>query len=377
MNDIPSDLAEAVRHAAAAVPDERHSLADVHRRRRRHQRRRVATVAGVAVLAVAAGVPLLVNRSGPAPEPFATASATVPVTVPAGPAQRLLLGNGYYVIGNVGVRGPRGIAEVDASGGLFTRPVLNLDSADSVVGLPDGRLVMLGPVDLKPGVSREDGPNVTDLAIRLVVTTAAGGGPEYEENVRIVGETVRLIGATATGAYLLRDGKRVAFHEFGSGTERPMPAASSTVVAAGDPDRFDVSVQGDRLLLTEVADDGSARLRVHDLATGADLLGGPVTVGAPGTAVRAVRLSPDGRHVAVGLASQTEYMLATVPVAAAPRVRNTVLGSTGDNRKAPGDVQGIAFTDDRTVRVAWYVLPPGADRVYDLAEVLKVSTVTV
>ncbi|GIJ60941.1 hypothetical protein [Virgisporangium aurantiacum] len=383
MNDIPSDLAEAVRHAAEVVPDERHSLADVHRRRRRHQRRRVGTVAGVAAVAVAAGaagVPLLSHRSGPAPEPFATASATVP----AGPAQRLLLTNAYQVVGNVGVRGPQGVGEVDAAGKLVGHPVVGVDAADSVIGLPDGRLVMLGPHDLKPGVAREDGVNVTDLEFVLVVTTPAAPGPAYHVNVRTVGESVRLIGATATGAYLLRDGKRVVFHEFGSGAEQKLAAASAAVVNTNlgdDPGQFDVSVQGGRLLFSGVADDGSAQVRVHDLATGADLLGGPVTVGAPGTAVRAVRLSPDGRHVAVGLsrlgADRTDFILATVPVAARPRPRSTVLGSTGDNRNTPGDIQGIAFTDDRTVRVAWYVLPPGADRVYDLAEVLKVNTATV
>jgi hypothetical protein len=378
VNDIPTDLAEAVRRAAAAVPDERHSLGAVHRRRRRHQRRRVAAVAGVATVAVAAGVPFLVNRTGsPAPEPFATASATVP----AGPAQRLLLTNAYAVAGNVGVRGPQGVAEVDAAGKLVTHPVFNIDAADSVIGLPDGRLVMLGPIDLKPGVAREDGVNVTDLEFALVVTAPAAPGPAYHVNVRFVGETVRLIGATDKGAYLLRDGKRVVFHEFGSGAERALPAASAAVSAAGAPDRFEVSVQGDRLLLGGVADDGSAELRLHDLASGADLLGGPFAVGAPGTAIRAVRLSPDGRHVAVGLtrlaADRADYVLATVPVTAAPRPRTATIGTTTDNRKAPGDIQGIAFTDDHTVRVAWYVLPPGADRVYDLAELMKVSTFTV
>jgi hypothetical protein len=58
-------------------------------------------------------------------------------------------------------------------------------------------------------------------------------------------------------------------------------------------------------------------------------------------------------------------------------MRTTPIGATGDNRKAPGDIQGIAFTDDRTLRVAWYVLPPDADRVYDLAEVMNVATVQI
>jgi hypothetical protein len=49
----------------------------------------------------------------------------------------------------------------------------------------------------------------------------------------------------------------------------------------------------------------------------------------------------------------------------------------GRGAKLPGVVCGLAFTDDHTLRVAWYVLPPGANRVYDVSEVLKVSTLSV
>ncbi len=199
--DIPTDLADAVRHAAAAVPAGQHSLSQVHRRRRLHQRRRTAAVAGVAAVAVAAGavgVPTLVRLSGTDAEPLATASASANAT--AGPAQRLIIGTSALLgilegpRANAGITSPAGILEVDAAGKVVAHPFADVDSTAAVVTLPDGRLVVLNPRFLKPGVGPwNTDADMADFEYRLVLG-------RYDTNVRVVGEQLQLLGATAEGA---------------------------------------------------------------------------------------------------------------------------------------------------------------------------------
>jgi hypothetical protein len=53
--------------------------------------------------------------------------------------------------------------------------------------------------------------------------------------------------------------------------------------------------------------------------------------------------------------------------------------SPATDAKAPPEADGfegfygLAFDDNRTVRVAWYALPDHANHVYDLVDVLEVS----
>lgn len=373
MNDIPSDLAEAVRHAAAAVPDERHSLAGVHRRRRRHQRRRTATVAGLAAMAVAAGVPVFMNRTGPAPEPFATASASAT----AGPAQRLMVTGGAALaiegpgVG-VGVNSPAGILEVDAAGKLIAHPVTGMDAVSGVVALPDGRLVTLGTRDLNPGTRREDGPDVTDLNFVLTL------GTTYSADVRIPGEQLQLLGATAEGAYLLRNRRRLVFHEFATGTERPLDAATAALAAPGDPvHMFESFVQGRFLVFHRV--DRGQQIHIVDVTTGAYVVP-PVTLPGKDLVVDGVRLSPDGRTVAVAVgrftADRAAYELLGIEVATG-RVGRTQEIAVLDGKSKASGLLGMAFAGNNRLRVAWYAFPPDANRVYELAELMKVSPFTV
>ncbi|GIJ72299.1 hypothetical protein [Virgisporangium ochraceum] len=378
--DIPADLADAVRHAAAAVPAGRHSIGEVHRRRRLHQRRRTAAVAGVATVAVAAGaagVPALFRASGPGP---VAATPTAPASAPAaaGPAQRLLLGNPYLSIegpgGGAGITGPSGILEVDPGGSIVAHPVTGVDSADQVVALPDGRLVVLGPRNLKPGVARNDGVDVTDLEFRLVF-----GG--YNANVRVRGEQLRLVGATAEGAYLLRNMQRLVFHEFATGAERPLTAATATMMASGLPvNRWDEQVQNGRLVFRTVGD--TPTVRVVDVSTGAEVVHPLRFDGVPadGYHVEELRLSPDGRTLALVIsefgAGSARYRLVTVDVATGRTAGPSDVATIDPASKSTG-VLGLAFTDNRTVRVATVAFPAGATRMYQLSELLKVSTFTV
>jgi hypothetical protein len=89
-------------------------------------------------------------------------------------------------------------------------------------------------------------------------------------------------------------------------------------------------------------------------------------------------LSPDGRLAAVtgvGIAgSRYEFVLLTVDVATGRVLNRRAMFSTDSKWRQLADFQGLAFTDASTLRVAWYALPVGADRMYELAEVLHVET---
>jgi hypothetical protein len=380
--DIPADLADAVRHAAATVPAGRHSLADMHRRRRVHQRRRTAAVAGVATVAVAAGVagvPALF-RSLPTGAPSAGPAASA-TTAPAATAaaQRLVLDGAYATAGNVGVTGPKGVVEVAADGRVVAHPVVGMDTADSAVMLPDGRYVILGPRDLRPGVRREDGVDVTDLEQVLAFLTA-DGTPTYSRDVRVMGETVRLVGATADGAYLLRGGNRLVFHAFGSGAERPLAAVSAVIASfvAEQPDAVqNVSVQGDHVFI--LSQYGAVQtIHIADITVGGKLSLPQRVGGWTGH----VRLSPDGRTVAFTHArpvgDRVTYVLVSVALNGVGTrevgIREQEIFTTDARAKIPGDVSGLAFTGNGSVRVAWYALPADANRVYELSTVLKVAS---
>lgn len=372
-DEIPADLARAVRHAAAAVPDSGHSLAAVHRRRRLHQRHRTAAVAGIVTVAVAAGaagVPLLVNDARP--EPYATASATADA---ATGGQRLFLAGGATanleappgLNGFLSINGPQGIQEVDAGGTLTTHPVVGVDRTDAVVALPDGRLVVLGsrggsPVD--PGLDKPGWSYVLTL------------GTTYSANVRVGAEQLQLLGATAEGAYLLRNRQRLVFHEFATGDERPLAAATAAWAAAGRPiDAYATIVRGRSLVFHSVT--GGQRIHVIDLDTGADI-DRPLPAGD--YFVHAVALSPDGRTVAVGVRTvgddgAGEYRLISVDVAGGAPREQTVAAVGA--RSTGGLLLGLAFTDDHAVRVAYMEFPADDAQVFDPAKVVKVRTVRV
>jgi hypothetical protein len=369
-DEIPADLAEAVRHAAGVVPPARHSLSEVHRRRRLHQRRRTAAVAGVATVAVAAGaagVPALVRSTEP-PAPGPAASATAGPT--AAPAQRLLISGGYVATGSPGVTGPKGVLEVDAAGRVVAHPVTGMDTADMAVALPDGRIVMLGPRDLLPGVRREDGPDVTGLETVLSVGT-------YSANVRIPGQQVDLVGATADGAYLLRGRQRLVFHEFGTGTERPLDGATATMGADdGRPGFTGHVLVRDRFLVFHTVEPERQRIDVVDVTSGARMAD-PITIEPLATLdVGYLALSPDGRTLALVVTRAADYRLLSLDVATGRVTKTQTLALKPAAAKSQG-VLGLAFTDNRTVRVAWLSVSPPDDRVHDIAELLRVSTLTV
>jgi hypothetical protein len=69
--------------------------------------------------------------------------------------------------------------------------------------LDDGRVLLLGSQDLQPGTPRQDGADVESVASPLTVVSSSGA-VESTRDVRMRGEAVRLVGATASNALLAR-----------------------------------------------------------------------------------------------------------------------------------------------------------------------------
>ncbi|GAA4570236.1 hypothetical protein GCM10023176_28350 [Micromonospora coerulea] len=378
MDVVPDDLADLVHRAARTTAPHAPDLANVRRRARvRHRRRAVATAGGLAVLvAVTAGaVPLLAGNHGarPAPPPApASASPTTapPPARPVEPAQRLMVAvnpNTWRLDAGkgptVGLRG--GVADEVLPDGSVRRHRVPKDFTLGAA-LPDGRLVGLVYTDLMPGVRRTDGPNVEGLSIKLVVL-GADDAVQVGREIRIKGRSVELLGADQRYAYLARDEGIVA-HELTTGRERivlrsstagvDLLAASQTVVGT------------DRL--AEQRTDFRCRTDVRRLTDGRRI----ASLTVNGNCQNDLRLSPDGRLVAVAYVDRGRgQRVAVFDIAARALVVDRLIGTTRP-APTPGGIQGLAWADDTTVRVAWAELPAGARRVYDVAEVVKVVTVS-
>jgi hypothetical protein len=358
MSDVPEDVATLVRDAAKTMPGAFGDTEAVVRRARRYRRRRAGAVVCATVFAIlsAVTVPVLVGRAERGVQP-----AVVPTTprTSAALAQRLFIG----ISGDISHE--RGLPEVRGDGSVVYRDLPA--GAGDVVGLPDGRLVTLVTADLQPGTKRKDGPDVEGVSIKLVVLTA-GGGVERSREVRIKGEEMRLLGATGRTAYLARATGVVA-HDLASGKESVvLPPLGAALFQATD-------LAGGRLAVAEGNGNKGCILRVTELAGGGKL---PPRNFANGTCLPDhVRLSPDGRLAAVAYLrlNSTEKRLAVLDVATGVALVDKPLGSRPVTDVETVNTAGVAWSDNRTVRVAVTELPPGANRVYRLSQVLRVLTV--
>lgn len=389
MTAVPDDLAAAVHRAARATPPHAADLANVHRRyRARRRRRAVAAAGGLVVLVALSGgaVPLLTgprDPSSPATAPTTTAAvpATSPPTTTAlvptpAPAQRLLIdgGGGTWQPDNggpeVGLVG--GVADEVLPDGTVRRHRVP-KGWEQTVALPDGRLVGLQLTDLMPGVRRRDGPDVEGLSIKLVVL-GPDDAVEQAREVRVKGEGVELLGADGRAAYLARDGGIVA-HDLATGQEKFLLRSSTAGVDLLAASQTEL---GPDRLVEQRSDDG-CRTDVRRLSDGKRIL--RLTV--EGLCENGLRLSPNGRLVAVPYhrllnrtGSGREQRLAVFDIATGALRADQLVG-TPRRAPVPGGIQGVAWADNTTVRVAWGAVPEGADRVYSVAEVMKVVTVSV
>ncbi|NES30586.1 hypothetical protein GCE86_22755 [Micromonospora terminaliae] len=388
MDVVPEDLAELIHRAARATAPYPADLAALRRRARARRRRRTTTaVAGLVVLVAltGGGVPLLVGGQRPAtppaaPPPSPSPSPTAPSTPPTpAPAQRLLLsGDGGTVrphrggpeIGLVG-----GVADELRSDGSVVRHRVPAGWQETVA-LPDGRLVGLKFTDLMPGVRRTDGPDVAGLSVKLMLLRA-DGRVEVDREVRIRGQALALAGADARYAYLVRDGVGLVSHELTTGREKTLIRVQTKV--DGELPFRDADVTAGRVVsVTGPADLTQCRLDVRRLAGGSRL--SRLTVA--GDCAPSVRLSPGGGLVAVPYrrpnGRNLDYRLAILDTATGQLRADQPLGTASPTYGLPGGgTWGAAWIDDTTVRVVWAHLPDPPRKVYSVAELARVVTVSV
>ncbi|RZS34028.1 hypothetical protein EV193_110178 [Herbihabitans rhizosphaerae] len=152
--------------------------------------------------------------------------------------------------------------------------------------MPDGRMLALASRDLMPGVQRPDGPFVEGVAFPLIVL-GMDGAVVSDVDIRVVGEHVRLVAATATEAVLLRTdplrGKptRLVGRDLATGAERPL-WTTGLDVTAGDATR-------DRVVVARLDAQGGCRLEAA-----------AVNISVPACQhVTDLDIAPDGRFAAV------------------------------------------------------------------------------
>ncbi|SCL13885.1 hypothetical protein GA0070624_0259 [Micromonospora rhizosphaerae] len=387
MDVVPDDLADLVHRAAWVTPPHAADLANVRRRARARRRRRAAAAAGglVVLVGLAGGAVPLLAGNGRAPAPVSAPSVpptgTAPTTPapPRMPAQRLIIAGGGATAQPL-----RGGPEIGLVGGVADEVMANGTVVrhrvpagwEGTVALPDGRLVGLKLTDLMPGVQRRDGPNVAGLSIRLMVL-GADDRVELSREVRVKGQALKLVGADARYAYLVRDGIGLVGHELSTGRERTLIRVTTKVDGELPFGGADVAA-GRVVSVTGPPDMTRCRLDVRRLAGGTRLSRPTVA----GECASSIRLSPDGSLVAVPYRRPSgrralEYRVAILDTATGQRRADQRVG-TADVVYGLTDsgTWGTAWVDDTTVRVVWAQLPEPPRKVYPVSEVARVVTVS-
>lgn len=332
MNQIPDELAEAVRRAATVPMAYPADPREVERRWRRQRKRRITTAAAGTGALLAIGVAVVPTLAGRGPDgpPAAPPAAQAPAV--AVPAQRLLLGGGGPAI-SLGVGNT--VAELLPDSSTRPRRLPALDGWNRILAMPDGGLVGLGYDKAGP---------------RLVVLSPTG---TVQSDRAVAGQPVRLVAATTLVAYLWRPSGLVA-HELTTGRERTVLAAAA-VGALPDhlpTDRLDV-VAGK--LVVGGTPGNPCRLRVIDLSSGRASEFGLAPLDCAGIAM--VRVSPDGRRVAVGYlrsAAGVPARIAVVGLDGGTIEGDAAVGppSAAGSTAIPKQPAAIAWQDDHRVRAA-------------------------
>jgi hypothetical protein len=331
MNGIPEELAGAIERAAATVPRHGGDLDGVLRRHQARRQRRAwaAAATAAALIALTAGAaPSLIDPSGPAgPTPAASETPSAKAV-----AQRLILAPSMLDV----AKGQPGVAEVLPDGSVISHPAPGLERGYQAIGLPDGRLVTLS------------GDGVGGPVLRVL---RADGTVQHSYVLPVFPASASLVGATGQEAYLLTSSGLVA-RDLATGDERRvLPAATVGVgVRAKTDDAMDLA--GDRFAMA-VLPGKQCQLQVLEVPTGRKL--SSPAVGAPDCRkILALRLSSDGRRVAVAYLQVTD--METVRVAVVDTDSGRVRLDRplpAQARKRPFEVYGMAWSDATTVRVAW------------------------
>ncbi|WP_250029979.1 hypothetical protein [Paractinoplanes maris] len=349
MDEIPRDIEVAVRAAGEQSKGYAGELSTVYRRARRRRTRRRATAVATAftVLAGLVGGGLIVRQRTDATPHYEPASTA--------PAQRLLLSvpARTFVVTRadstpVELGGDLDVGELSVADDLVVHPVVGAGVYDKTIGLPDGRLVSVGPRDRRPA-----------SALDMLLTVDTPGGRPQQRAITREEEPVSLVAADSTTAFLWRPYGLYA-HDLAGGLERLVIASDMLDLPNGDPaaalDAADVA--GDRLLIA--AKSRSCRPLLTSIAPPQGIRFLPLTsIGCK--RVTGLRMSPSTGRVAVSY----ETSAGTVNVAVLSTEDGMLLADRQIVRKT-GVTVDLAWTDERTVRG---VAAPGpGDDLYELKQ---------
>lgn len=368
--EIADDLAAALRTAAALTPPYPGDLDGVRRRGRSRMRRRTASAAMLTALlvTVAVAAPALVTGGAPTTGP-GPADPVTPALPTGPPAQRLLLDTVSWWVANSSwpdeFRG-RLVAEVSPGGQVRPLELPEVDAVQEVVLVGDGRLVMRGTVDLSRGYPQGrdhgQGPCRPESHATRLFVLAGDGSVQVSRDLGTGCDAVRLMAADPDAAYLLR-GSRLVAHDLASGAERVVGELPEYLGRpwAQPPSHltpsWPVAFDGRRLAAFREPDRVSDRvcgghsIEVVDVETG-DRVAHPMpTEWTCVPWVGALRLSPDGRYVAVAFDEHTTEWL-KMRVVVLDLTRGTVAGRLEyDVAGARAGVPGLAWRDGTTLQV--------------------------
>jgi hypothetical protein len=389
------NIEDAVRRAAAAGPAYAADLAKIQRRGRRYAHRRTAVRAGAVTAVLGVGSTFLAWPHHPTPIVAATPSAAtsespspsrspVPANTPWTSDQRLILTSQGW-----GITTADRHIEVEFSLSNMMRPDGKIVAftfggdakswVDQFVPLPDGRFVVLRGVYVGSRTvtdpAHPDGQSTTDIRSRLQIVDSA-------HKIRLsheVGHTdVQLLAATGESAYLGRP-KGLYLHDFATGRETLVIPARTLGVDLSQA--LQVSLEGGRLAIAR----GDLRkpwfVDIFDLSTGRRVssyaLNGVAAVGAA-----PIRLSPDGRRVAILYRTRSDSRVTVLDVATQALALDTSLVDPSDPNALVGwdfdeRVRGVAWSDNQTVRIAWAQLPPDARGKYNFDKITSMRTFVV
>ncbi|XVV16837.1 hypothetical protein ACQP2X_21395 [Actinoplanes sp. CA-131856] len=343
MDEIPRDVAVAVRQAAETTVGYPGALGDVYRRAagRRRRQRYVGAVAGFVTVLMVVGAGFALRTRERASLPVVEPSP-VPSLAHDRP-QRLLLHHaaGSYSGGGqaaVTIDRRERVGELLGDGRLQTYAVTGTEGWNDFTVLDDGRVVALGPRDLPPGVEITDGPAPNGVAIDLLVV-GTDGKVELSRNVRQKNRLVTLAAATDTTAYLWRPDGYYA-HDLATGRESLLLRISQQLIALDSIPAavaYDVTSNICHPQVRQVTSDGSIRESR------------PVNL-PECQLVFSLRLNRDGDRLAVGYRGQDGLRVALLdPEAGRVLIDRRVAAAPGDGQ---GSAIELAWQDDHSVRGA-------------------------
>jgi hypothetical protein len=416
MNQIPHEVSEMVHRTAREIVIPSFSVDEVKARGVRLRRRRrvvFSATAAALVVATAVAMPPLVRHLGPSPRTPAAATpsrtATISHAVWRTAAQRLVLDQGAASVGtdtgSAEIDAPAGFVELLPDGRLRTlsTPHFNAGILD-LIALSGGGQVLLGIVDLMPGVARGDGDNVAGVEDRLVARRP-DGSVITDRNVRIQGEALRLVDADDTSAFLWRT-TGMYQRDLVSGRETRLAGPSAVFTTGTSPGDGTVDLHARPVTVApgaQLVAGLTSRMPGHCLASNVQgareaivvvgFDGNPLTLSLPqaqvGCSVLGMRFSPAGDALAVVYAvvngdgadatpiqarlaifdSHTGAVMTDTPLFSAAMPAQLFIGGS--------DLRGLAWLDERTVRAAIDTLPDNASGHYHYQDLLRTVDLTV